>query len=444
MNLKCILALFVLSVLPWGVQAENAASNKVIVKSQVASPVILENSQEKNYLKISLVGYPQAIEQRHPINLALVIDRSGSMDGERIINARDASITAVNMLDSNDTLSIVAYDSEAEVILPATKVKNKQQIINAIRRSIEPRGSTALFAGVSKGIQQVNRHLDKEQINRIILLSDGQANVGPTSNSELAQLARIAAKKGIAITTFGIGEDYNEDLMTTIASYSDGNHVFVKNANNLEGILAHEFNDVMSVVAQDVEVVITTPDQVIPVRLLGRDGTISNNKVKVKLNQLYANQEKYVLLEVVPAKGKHAETKLLADVNVSYANLSTQKVDTVDEKVNVSYSQLVNEVNSAQVDEVIVDSAIQKSAIENERAIQLMDKGQMAEAKAVISGNVAELQSLKLKTPEARLKAESSAQMNKKMVEELDNETKASSRKAVKEQNFNIKTQKNQ
>ncbi|KEY60747.1 VWA domain-containing protein [Serratia sp. DD3] len=444
MNLKCILALFALSVLPWGAQAESTAPNKVIVKSQVASPVVLENSQEKNYLKISLVGYPQAIAQRHPINLALVIDRSGSMDGERIINARDAAITAVNMLDSNDTLSIVAYDSEAEVILPATKVKNKQQIINAIRRSIESGGSTALFAGVSKGIQQVSRHLDKEQINRIILLSDGQANVGPTSNSELAELARVAAKKGIAITTFGIGEDYNEDLMTTIASYSDGNHVFVKNANNLEGILAHEFNDVMSVVAQDVEVVITTPEQVTPVRLLGRDGTISNNKVKVKLNQLYANQEKYVLLEVVPAKGQHAETKLLADVSVSYANLSSKRVDTVDEKVNVSYSQSSQEVNSAQVDDVIVDSAIQKSAIENERAIQLMDKGQMEEAKAVISGNAAELQSLKLKTPEARQKAESSAQMNKKMVEELDNESKASSRKAVKEQNFNIKTQKNQ
>lgn len=444
MNLKCILALFALSVLPWGAQAESTAPNKVIVKSQVASPVVLENSQEKNYLKISLVGYPQAIAQRHPINLALVIDRSGSMDGERIINARDAAITAVNMLDSNDTLSIVAYDSEAEVIMPATKVKNKQQIIYAIRRSIESGGSTALFAGVSKGIQQVSRHLDKEQINRIILLSDGQANVGPTSNSELAELARVAAKKGIAITTFGIGEDYNEDLMTTIASYSDGNHVFVKNANNLEGILAHEFNDVMSVVAQDVEVVITTPEQVTPVRLLGRDGTISKNKVKVKLNQLYANQEKYVLLEVVPAKGQHAETKLLADVSVSYANLSSKRVDTVDEKVNVSYSQSAQEVNSAQVDDVIVDSAIQKSAIENERAIQLMDKGQMEEAKAVISGNVAELKNLKLNTPETRQKAESSAQMNKKMVEELDNESKASSRKTVKEQSFNIKTQKNQ
>ncbi|PVZ84827.1 hypothetical protein C9426_21980 [Serratia sp. S1B] len=445
MNLKCILALLALSVLPWGAHAQSAAANnKVIVKSQVASPVVLENSQEKNYLKISLVGYPQAIEQRHPINLALVIDRSGSMGGERIINAREAAITAVNMLDSNDTLSIVAYDSEAEVILPATKVKNKHQIISAIRRNIEPRGSTALFAGVSKGIQQVSRHLDKEQINRIILLSDGQANVGPTSNSELAELARVAAKKGIAITTFGIGEDYNEDLMTTIASYSDGNHVFVRNANNLEGLLAHEFNDVMSVVAQDVEVGITTPEQVTPVRLLGRDGTISNNKVKVKLNQLYANQEKYVLLEVVPAKGHHAETKLLADVNVSYANLSTKQVDTVDEKVNVSYSQSAKEVNSAQVDDVIVDSAIQKSAIENERAIQLMDKGYMDEAKAVISSNAAELQSLKLNTPEAKQKAEASAQMNQKILGELDSESKASSRKAVKEQNFNIKTQKNQ
>ncbi|WP_431225414.1 VWA domain-containing protein [Serratia sp. L9] len=442
MDLKSIFALLALSVLPWGANAA-PATPKVTVKSEVASPVILENTQDKNYLKISLVGYPLAIEKRSPINLALVIDRSSSMSGDRIIKARDAAITAVNMLNSNDTLSVVAYDSGVEVVIPATKVKDKNLLINKIKKSIEPRGMTALFAGVSKGIDQVGRHLDKEQVNRIILLSDGQANVGPTSNSELAELAKVAAKKGIAITTIGIGDGYNEDLMTTISGYSDGNHAFVEDSSDLEKTFAREFNDVMSVVAQDVEVVIKTADQVTPVRLLGRDGSISGNTVTVKLNQLYSNQEKYVLLEVIPAKGRNAQSKPLADVNVRYANLSTRQVDNVNEKVAVRYSQSAKDVSSAQVDDVLVDSAIQKAAIENERAVQLMDEGKMDEAKEVLSQNAAALESLPVSAAPARQKAEASAQMNKELMGKMDSDSKASSRKAVKEQNYNIKTQKN-
>ncbi|VTR24542.1 Mg-chelatase subunit ChlD [Serratia fonticola] len=142
------------------------------------------------------------------------------------------------MLNGNDTLSVVAYDSGVEVVIPATKVKDTKELINKINKSIEPRGMTALFAGVSKGIDQVSKHLDKEQVNRIVLLSDGQANVGPTSNSELAELAKLAAKKGIAITTIGIGDGYNEDLMTTIAGYSDGNHAFVEQSSDLEKTFA--------------------------------------------------------------------------------------------------------------------------------------------------------------------------------------------------------------
>lgn len=442
MDLKSRVMLLALSLLPLGAISA-PLQPKVEVKSELASPVVLTDSQDKNYLKISLVGYPLPVEKRSPINLALVIDRSSSMGGDRIINARNAAITAVNMLNSGDTLSVVAYDSGVEVVIPATKVNHKDQLIKKIRTSIEPRGMTALFAGVSKGINQVDQHLDKEQVNRIILLSDGQANVGPTSNSELADLARIAAKKGIAITTIGIGEGYNEDLMTAISGYSDGNHAFVQNSSDMEKIFAREFNDVMSVVAQDVEVVIRTADQVTPVRLLGREGEIKGNTVTVKLNQLYSNQEKYVLLEVIPAKGSDAQTKLLADVNVRYDNLSTKHVDTVNQKVNLRYSQLAKEVSAAQVDEVLVDSAIQKAAIESDRAVKLMDEGRISEAKEVLSQNAAELESLPVNAAPAKQKAESSAQIHKDLMNKIDNDSKASSRKALTEQNYNTKTQKN-
>lgn len=438
-KLFMLIAAPILSLLT--ITSANAAP-KVTIKSELASPVILENAQDKNYLKISLTGFPLDVKKRSPINLALVIDRSSSMSGDRIIKARDAAIMAVNLLNSEDTLSVVTYDSSAEVIIPATKVKDKQKLITKIKQNIDPRGMTALFAGVSKGINQVNKNLDKEQINRIILLSDGQANVGPTSIKELSDLARIAAKKGITISTIGIGEGYNEDLMTAIAGYSDGNHAFVADTADLERIFTKEFKDVMSVVAQDVEVIIKVADGVKPVRLLGREGEITGNTINVKLNQLYSNQEKYVLLEVVPAKGAAEQQKDLAEVQVSYNNLSTKQQENFDEKVTVRYSKSAAIVKQSQVDEIIVDSAIQQAALENERAIELMDQGRVEEAKAVIQTNAANLEALPVSAPAARMKAAQGATSNKELLEKLDTSSSSFSRKAIKESSY--KTQKQQ
>lgn len=439
---RTLFSLLAIPVLSLMTIVSATAAPKIIIKSELASPVVLENVQDKNYLKISLTGFPLDVKKRSPINLALVIDRSTSMSGDRIEKARDAAIMTVNMLSNEDTLSVITYDSSAEVIIPATKVKDKEKLIAKIRQNINPRGMTALFAGVSKGINQVDKHLDKEQINRIILLSDGQANVGPTSIKELSDLAKTAAKKGITISTIGIGEGYNEDLMTAIAGYSDGNHAFVANTSDLEKIFTKEFKDVMSVVAQDVEVIIKTADGVKPVRLLGRDGEITGNTITVKLNQLYSNQEKYVLLEVVPAKGSAEQQKDLAEVQVSYNNLSSKKHENYDEKIAVRYSKSADVVKQAQVDEIVVDSAIQKAAIENERAIQLMDQGRVEEAKDVLQTNAAQLEALPVSAPAARMKADQSAEANKLLLDKVSTESKASSRKALKESNY--KTQKQQ
>lgn len=414
---------------------------KVTIKSELATPVVLEDSQDKNYLKVSLTGFPLDVKKRSPINLALVIDRSTSMTGDRIVKAREAAIMAVNLLTPEDTLSIIGYDSSAQVIIPATKVKNKAKLVKAIQDHIRPQGMTALFAGVSKGIDQVNKHLDKEQVNRIILLSDGQANVGPTSLKELSELAKIAAKKGITISTIGIGEGYNEDLMTAIAGYSDGNHAFVANTADLEKIFTKEFKDVMSVVAQNVEVIIKISNGAKPIRLLGREGEISGDTIKVKLNQLYANQEKYVLLEVVPAKGKANQQQVLADVQVTYNNMASQRPENYDSKVNIAYTKSAEIVKKSQIDDIVIDSTAQKAAIENERAIRLMDEGKVQEASAVLQANAASFDSINLNSDAAKSKAKDLAEKNIKMAEKVKIENKASSSKFLKEATYQTKNQ---
>ncbi|AMG92365.1 vWA domain-containing protein [Citrobacter amalonaticus] len=440
MNLKHLFAALALGLLATTTAAQPPAP-KVTIKSELASPLVLENSQDKNYLKVSLTGFPLHATKRSPINLALVIDRSGSMRGDRIEQATEAAVMAVNTLSAQDTLSVVIYDDVVDVIVPAAKIGNKATLISQIRERLTARGGTALFAGVSRGIKETGKFLDKAHVNRIILLSDGQANVGPSSTSELAELGKIAARKGIAITTMGIGEGYNEDLMAAIAQYSDGNHVFVQNTDALEKAFAHEFGDVMSVVAQDVVVQINVADNVKPLRLLGREGEIRDNRVTVKLNQLYANQEKYVMLEVLPAKGQAAQSKPLAEVNVSYNNLATGQKERWDDKMAVSYTASASDVQKAQVEDVVVDSAIQKSAIQNEQALQLIDEGKMDEAKAILRENSSTLSALPLSAPAARMKAQESAEENLKLLDRMESESKEASRKSLKEQSYKTKNQ---
>lgn len=435
------LAAIWLSIFTLGCYAKSV--DDIQIRSELASPIILENNQEKNYLKISLTGKKVDASVRVPINLAIVIDRSGSMSGQRIAKAREAAIFAVNMLNEDDTLSIVAYDYDAKVIVPSTKVKDKQKLINLINENIVAGGGTALFAGLSKGINQVEKQLSKDKVNRIILLSDGQANIGPTSVSELSDLAIIAAKKHIAISTFGIGADYNELLMSSIASYSDGNHVFVNNSLDLENVFVREFNDVMSAIAQDVIITIQLKDGVKPVRLLGRDGIIKDNQVTVRMNQIYSNQEKYLLLEVIPPKGKVGENKTLAEVSFEYDNLRTKKTEKKTDTIKIAYTDRQEVVDDAILQDVVAESEIQKVTLENEKALELYNQGNLDAAKKILDDNSKMLESHALKlsnsAPEASIRLKEQMEKNKIMADAVYKEDEKIYRKQMAEKQYESK-----
>lgn len=424
MNIKHTLTVLGLSCLALFAQAKTLPT-QVTVKTELASPVVLVDEAQPNYLKVSLVGDPIKNQTRVPVNLALVIDRSGSMSGDRIEKARQAAIMAINMLNQDDMVSVIAYDSDAKIVIPATKVVNKTQLITTINQKIQANGMTALFAGLSKGINQVDKYLDKSKVNRIILLSDGQANVGPTSVNELAELAKIAAKKGIAITTIGLGDDYNEKLMASIASYSDGNHAFVEKSADLEAVFVNEFKDVMSVVAQEVTVTITLHDGVTPIRLLGREGDIDSNTVTVKMNQLYANQEKYVLLEIVSDEEASEQQKTIADVTVSYEDLVNQQPINYQDYIILTYTDQEDDVKKNRVEAVLAESEIQKVTLENEKALQLYNQGNITEAKELIIENANKLKVLtsSFASPEASSRALEQAEKNEIMADSIDEDS---------------------
>ncbi|RTE66679.1 VWA domain-containing protein [Amphritea opalescens] len=375
-----------LSLLPGLSQA-----NQVNLNINLATPVMEADQRHRAFIKVSLEGFKQQDQQaRIPANVAIVLDKSGSMGGDKIQYAREAAIMAIKRLDERDIVSVVSYDSRVQVVVPATQVRDQQSIYHAIR-DVHASGNTALFAGVSKGAHELRKFLSRNKVNRVILLSDGLANVGPQSASELGELGASLAKEGISVTTIGLGLGYNEDLMTRLAGFSDGNHAFVENAADLASVFQYEFGDVLSVVAQGVNIEIHCKNGVTPIRLLGRESEIMGNRVTTRLNQLYSEQEKFVILEVEVPK-QAAETELeLVSVKVAYDNLFTQHQEQLTGQSMARFSGSAQEVEAARDDKAL-EAAVEQVANEYSRdAIEARDSGDLAGAKKILQDSASYL-----------------------------------------------------
>jgi len=369
---------------------ETVLADQIRVNAALATPVMLADKKQTAYLQVGLTGFHLKKENIAPINVALVIDKSGSMQGDKIRRAKKAANMAVNLLHKHDIISVISFDHRIEVLLPATKPTDKRTIHAAINR-LRAGGSTALFSGVKKGAQEVRKFLEKDRVNRIILLSDGKANVGPDSPQELGNLGASLGKEGIAVTTLGLGLGYNEDLMAQLAEKSDGNHTLIENATDLARFFKSEFKNLFSVVATNVKVTITCAKGIRPVRVLGREADIQGQQIQITLNQLYSKHQKNLLLEIEVPSTKAGQKLTLAKVKTVYRNMVTNTTDSLTNQVTATFTtsaQLVIEkTNAAVMVTVLEQLALEK----NELAIKLRDRGELKKARQVLLDNAARL-----------------------------------------------------
>jgi Ca-activated chloride channel homolog len=181
--------------------------------------------------------------QRPLLNLALVIDRSGSMEGQRLEYAKAAAKYAISQLTPNDKISITIFDDNVETIARSQAVHTR---LNQLIDQIHTAGSTNLHGGWLEGANQAASSLEVNRLNRVLLLSDGQANQGETRPEEIFRQVAGLAKKGISTSTMGVGEDFNEDLLEGIATNGDGNYHFIHHPKQLPEIFAVELKGLLT------------------------------------------------------------------------------------------------------------------------------------------------------------------------------------------------------
>jgi Ca-activated chloride channel family protein len=257
---------------------------------------VVADSPQEVVVKIDLSGIRDRLPvRRTPLNLAVVLDRSGSMAGAKIEKARQGALEALNRLGPGDYFSLISYSDNAEVVICSQQVEDKDGIRDQISR-IRAGGSTALYAGVQAGADQVRKHLTSTRVNRVVLLSDGLANVGPSSTRQLRDLGRRLSEEGVSVTTIGVGDDYNEDLMAGLAEASDANYYYVKDTEKLPGIFGRELGELQAICARDVRIEIVCPEGVRPIELIGRPERFEGRKARLSLSSLSAGQERSLFL----------------------------------------------------------------------------------------------------------------------------------------------------
>lgn len=296
-------------------------------------------SRETGVLQVVL--QPALIERastRPPIDLCIVLDHSGSMSGRKLEDAKAAAIEALRRLDRRDRFSLVAYESKVATIIPAGPIENRRELeakINAIR----PAGSTAMYDGLTRGAAELRKQADGEFFHRMLLISDGLANVGPAAASDFSALGNALEKESISVSSIGLGDDFAEATLSALSQAGQGNFYYAQEPAQLTGIFDQELGDVLNLVAKDAIIEIEFAEGVTPVATIGRKGEVYGQKVFFKLNQLYGGNEKYGLVQFRLPPGEHGQNRPLAKVTVTYSDASTERQVALQGEVTVAYSR---------------------------------------------------------------------------------------------------------
>lgn len=236
-------------------------------------------------------------EKRPPLDLALVFDRSGSMNEDAKIGyVRKAARLVVDNLTRQDHVAFVAFNQDVQVLVPLHPVVNREYLHHRIDE-LQAEGWTNLSGGLLEGCAQLDKRLKEPGRHHVILLTDGLANRGVTDANGLVGLVQRCSKRGITVTTVGVGIEYDEKVLARMAQAGGGRFVHVAKPEQIPKALEQELGALLAVVAQNVKLKIELPPAVTVHRVFGRDDPRKPGVVELALGDLTSGEERVVVLK---------------------------------------------------------------------------------------------------------------------------------------------------
>ena len=244
--------------------------------------LIRAKARSVRYLLVRIEAPAQESHDRLPVDVSFVLDRSGSMGGEKITMARKAVGDAIGSLRDADRFSVVAFDDRIDLVVPSTQgTREARREARGVVERLRERGMTDLSGGWLRGCEQIAGSLDDGALGRCLLMSDGLANRGITDRGELVRHAEELRRRGVATSAFGFGRDFDEVLLQEMAQAGGGNFYYVEKASQIPDFLASEVGEALEVVARDVRILVDTRADVLvesmgelPVRRAGGQTTV--------------------------------------------------------------------------------------------------------------------------------------------------------------------------
>jgi Ca-activated chloride channel family protein len=291
------------------------------------------NTQQLVYVLIDAVPGASMAQVQMPLNLSLVLDKSGSMQGKKIQNLREAAKLVVDRLGPQDTISIVAFSDRKYLVAGSQPVTDKSALKKKIDR-VRDGGGTAISGGMNQGLTELGKAASPDRISRMLLLTDGQTF---GDEKKCKKIAQKAGDQGILVNALGLGDDWNEDLLDDIAAASGGMADFIDSPNKIVSFFDQAVQSMQDSVVQNAQMVLrlasgVTPRQVWQVLpMISNLGyrPLSDRDVQVTLGEMEKGQPRSLLVELLVGP-RPAGTYRVAQAEVSYdvpgLNLSGEKV----------------------------------------------------------------------------------------------------------------------
>jgi Ca-activated chloride channel family protein len=329
------------------------------------------------------------------VNLAFVVDRSGSMAGEKIRLAKSAVEQSIGRLQSDDRFSVVTYDNQIDVVFDSALASGdaKQAAMRSLS-GIDARGSTNLGEGWLRGCEQVARHQMSDGVNRVLLLTDGLANQGMTDADELATHAGALRQRGVTTTTFGVGTDFDDALLQAMATAGGGNFYYIADERQIVDFITSEVGEALDVTARDARLEVVAPDGVVVESLSPFPFSSSGGgRTFISLGDLVAEQVVEIVLRVNFPYGEIGrETGAMLSVGDDTA------------QVALSWEYADGKANDLQPRDVDVDRAVARvfAARARQEATAFNRRGDFRGAMAALTDVAKRIRSYAGQDPEMR------------------------------------------
>lgn len=315
---------------------------------------------------------------RRPLNLSLVLDRSGSMGGTPLRQAIKAAKALVDELTDKDLLSVVTFDDEISTIVPPAYVQDKKAVKASIDK-VHAGGTTNLHGGWQEGGKHVGKKFSQQLVNRVLLLTDGHANVGVTDTPSLVQRAQAKAGEGVATTTLGFGTSFNEDLLIAMARAGEGNYYYIESHEDLEQVFHIELEGLASVCGQNLVVKIEPEAVVESALVLNQYRTEEKGRaLSVTVGDVYAVEEKVLALDLALRPGATGPFPI-ARITYTYQVLEDGALKDVRGELVVRAEAVTDAAGAPDLS--IVGQAVRlRAAKAKDEAVELADKGKLKDA----------------------------------------------------------------